>query len=140
MKKLLCIVHHRYNRSPGQRFRIEQFIPHLKNKGWEITYSNMLSEDDDEIFYSSGNYFGKFRIMIKSFFRRLNDLKKAKDYDAVFIYREAYMLGTTFFEKRLSKINTPVIFDFDDSIWLNDTSAGNQNLSWLKNPSKTKKI
>jgi glycosyltransferase involved in cell wall biosynthesis len=33
-----------------------------------------------------------------------------------------------------------LIYDFDDAIWLNDTSQGNENLSWLKKPSKTLKI
>ncbi|MEA1873608.1 MAG: glycosyltransferase family 4 protein [Bacteroidota bacterium] len=139
-KRLLCLIHHRHDRSPGQRFRIEQFLPALQDAGWEIQYSNILNQKDDAVFYVSGHYFGKFRIMIKSFFHRLRDLKRAKKADMVFIYREAFMLGSTFFEKRLSKIQVPVIFDFDDSIWLNDTSAGNQNLSWLKKPQKTAKI
>ncbi|MDA3910422.1 MAG: glycosyltransferase family 4 protein [Bacteroidales bacterium] len=139
-KRLLCLVHHRPDRSPGQRFRIEHFLPALQDNGWEIQYSNILNQKDDAVFYASGHYFGKFRIMIKSFFHRLRDLKQAKKADAVFIYREAFMLGSTFFEKRLSKMQVPIIFDFDDSIWLNDTSAGNQNLSWLKKPQKTAKI
>jgi len=140
MKRLLCLVHHRPDRSPGQRFRIEQFLAALHDAGWEITYSNILNEKDDAVFYAPGHYFGKFRIMVKSFFHRLRDLKKAKQTEAVFIYREAFMLGITFFEKRLAKMQVPVIFDFDDSIWLNDTSAGNKNLSWLKKPQKTAKI
>ncbi|MFP4664752.1 MAG: glycosyltransferase family 4 protein [Bacteroidales bacterium] len=139
-KKLLCIVQHRYDRSPGQRFRIEQFLPHLEANGWDITYSNIISEKDDAVFYASGRYFGKFRIMMKSWLHRLRDLQRANRYDAIFIYREAFMLGSTFFEKRLSKKKPPLIFDFDDAIWLNDTSIGNQNLSWIKKPEKTAKI
>lgn len=139
-KKLLCIVQHRYDRSPGQRFRIEQFLPYMKENNWEITYSNILSEKDDQQFYSSGKYFAKFCIMMKSAFHRFKDIRQANKYDAIFVYREAFMLGTTYFEKRLSKKNPPLIYDFDDSIWLNDTSAGNQNLSWLKKPQKTAKI
>jgi glycosyltransferase involved in cell wall biosynthesis len=139
-KKLLCIVQHRYDRSPGQRFRIEQFLPLLKANGWDVTYSNIISEKDDAVLYASGRYFGKFRIMLKSWFHRLRDLRRATDYDAIFIYREAFMLGSTFFEKRLAKKIIPLVFDFDDSIWLNDTSIGNQNLSWIKKPEKTAKI
>ncbi len=136
-KVLLCLVHHRPDRSPGQRFRIEQFLPALERDAWEIQYSNILNEKDDLTFYASGHYWGKFRIMVKSFFHRLKDIKRAKHADVVFIYREAFMMGTSYIEKRLSKIHTPLVFDFDDSIWLNDTSVGNQNLSWLKKPEKT---
>ncbi len=140
MKKLLAIVQHRQGRSPGQRFRFEHFIPALESAGYEIIFSNIISEKDDKIFYSRGNYFAKLRIVVQSFIHRLRDLKTARNCDLIFIYREAFMLGTTYFEKRLSKTGVPIVFDFDDSIWLNDTSEGNQNLAWLKKTEKTADI
>jgi glycosyltransferase involved in cell wall biosynthesis len=140
MKKILAIMQHRKDRSPGQRFRFEHFIPALEDAGYEVVFSNIINEKDDNVFYSHGNYFAKLRIVIKSFFHRLRDLKTAKTCDLVFIYREAFMLGSTYFEKRFAKLNVPVVFDFDDSIWLNDTSEGNQNLAWLKKPEKTSQI
>lgn len=140
MKKVLAIVQHRKGRSPGQRFRFEHFIPLLENNGYEIIFSNIINEKDDEIFYSHGHYFSKLIIVIKSFMQRVRDIKTAKKCDLIFIYREAFMLGSTYFEKRLAKTGVPLIFDFDDSIWLNDTSDGNKNLSWLKKPGKTAKI
>lgn len=140
MKKLLAIVQHRRGRSPGQRFRFEHFIPALEAAGYEIIFSNIISEKDDKLFYSHGHYWAKFKIVIKSFFHRLRDLRTAGSCDLIFIYREAFMLGTTYFEKRFAKTGVPVIFDFDDSIWLNDTSEGNQNLAWLKKTEKTADI
>ncbi|MBO4613752.1 MAG: glycosyltransferase family 4 protein [Bacteroidales bacterium] len=139
-KRLLLIVHHRPNRSPGQRFRIEQFLPCLEKAGYEVTISNIISEKDDKTFYSHGHYFGKLMFVIKSYFHRLKDVRRAKNFDLIFIYREAYMLGTTIFERKLAKSGVPVIFDFDDSIWLNDTSEGNQNLAWMKRTEKTDEI
>lgn len=139
-KKLLLIVHHRPNRSPGQRFRIEHFLPYLEKAGYEVTFSNIISEKDDKTFYSHGHYFGKLMFVIKSFFHRLKDVRRAKNFDLIFVYREAYMLGTTIFERKLAKSGVPMIFDFDDSIWLNDTSEGNQNLAWMKRPEKTADI
>ena len=139
-KRLLLIVHHRPNRSPGQRFRIEQFLPRLEKAGYEVTFSNIISEKDDKTFYSHGHYFGKLMFVIKSFFHRMKDARQAKNYDLVFVYREAYMLGTTIFERKFAKSGVPMIFDFDDSIWLNDTSEGNQNLAWLKRTEKTNEI
>jgi len=78
--------------------------------------------------------------VIKSFFHRMKDTRRAKQYDLVFVYREAYMLGTTMFERKFAKSGVPMIFDFDDSIWLNDTSEGNQNLAWMKRTEKTDEI
>jgi glycosyltransferase involved in cell wall biosynthesis len=37
-------------------------------------------------------------------------------------------------------LGVPMIFDFDDSIWLQDVSDANRLLGWLKNPAKTSKI
>lgn len=136
MKKLLLIVHHRLNRAPGQRFRIEQFLESLKNAGYEVIVSNIISESDDKKFYAHGKYLFKTWFVVKSFCHRIKDIRTAQKCDLVFIYREAYMLGTNIFERLLAKTKTPVIFDFDDSIWLNDTSEGNQNLAWLKRPEK----
>ena len=139
-KKILYIVPHRLNRSPGQRFRCEHFIPILTENGYSVTYSNLLTAWDDAYFYKKGAYFFKLFIVVKTFLKRLKDVCRAKNYDIVFVYREAFMLGTTMFERALKKRGAKLIYDFDDSIWLNDTSEGNQNLAWLKRTSKTNDI
>lgn len=131
---------HRVNRCPGQRFRFEQYISYLHKKGYDTSISNLLTEQDDELFYKKGNYIAKFIILINSFIKRFADFFSMFKYDIVFIYREAIMVGTSFFERLYSITPAKIIYDFDDSIWLNDTSDGNSNLSWMKNPSKTKRI
>ncbi|MDR2962780.1 MAG: glycosyltransferase family 4 protein [Bacteroidales bacterium] len=140
MKKILYIVPHRLNRSPGQRFRCEHFIPILQQEGYETRYAYLLSAWDDTYFYRQGAYFFKFIVFVKSFFSRLYHVCIARNYDIIFIYREAFMIGTTFFERLLKHTAVPIIYDFDDSIWLNDTSDGNKNLAWLKKTSKTNDI
>lgn len=76
--------------------------------------------------------------MLRSVWKRLKDLRRARKMDIVFIQREALLLGSSFFEKRFYRSGARVIFDFDDSIWLLDTSPGNKTWGWLKNPDKTK--
>jgi glycosyltransferase involved in cell wall biosynthesis len=139
-KKILFLVAHRLGRSPGQRFRFEQYLDYLSENGFDYQISNLIDEQDDKIFYSKGKYFSKARILWKSLMRRRRDLKLAANFDIVFMYRDAHMLGTTFFEKRLKKKPCKLVLDFDDSIWLNDVSQGNQNLAFLKRTSKVKKI
>lgn len=136
-KKILFLVAHRPGRSPGQRFRFEQYLKYLESSGFQYQISYLISEKDDAIFYGKGRWFSKVRIVLKSILRRIVDLQRAAEYDAVFLYREAIMLGTAIFEKALKRRGVKVVLDFDDSIWLNDTSDGNRSLSWLKNPSKT---
>lgn len=140
MKKILFIVAHRPGRSPGQRFRFEQYLEYLSISGIQYDISYLLNEKDDKYFYSKGHYFRKFIILLKTIFIRLKDLKRADNYDVIFIYREAVMFGSTWFEKRFKNKKPRVILDYDDAIWLMDVSAGNKNLKWLKRPSKTSKI
>lgn len=136
-KKILFIVAHRPGRSPGQRFRFEQYLRYFEQSGFECTYSYIISEKDDTIFYSKGHYLKKFLILLKSIFIRLSDLKKAQNFDIIYIYREALMLGSTLFERKFKKKGVKIILDYDDAIWLPDVSNANSNLSWLKNPLKT---
>lgn len=131
---------HRMERSPSQRFRFEQYFDFLESKGINCVFSYIISEKDDKILYSRGHYFSKLKIFIKSVFHRLKDLREAHMYDFVFIQREAFMTGSTYFEKRLANLKPKLFFDFDDSIWLEDKSVQNKNLAFLKNPSKISSI
>ncbi|MBX2964254.1 MAG: glycosyltransferase family 4 protein [Cyclobacteriaceae bacterium] len=142
MKSILFLDMHREGRSPSQRFRYEQYLPLLHKKGYLIAHSFLLNERDDKIFYSQGKYLGKGWILIKSFIKRLSNLIHVHNYDFIFIQREAFMLGTTFFEKLLSRSGAKIIFDFDDSIWLQQVSSTspNKKFNFLKNPGKTAHI
>ena len=140
MKKVLFIGMHRPNRSPSQRFRFEQYFDFLKEKGFECHLSYIISKKDDKILYRNGYYFSKLRIFISSILKRHRHLRKAKNYDYIFIQREAFMTGSTYFERKLSELNIPLIYDFDDAIWLEDESSHHGLLSKLRNPRKTKDI
>ena len=138
--KVLFIGMHRLDRSPSQRYRFEQYFNFLKENGVECELSYLISEKDDIILYQPGKLVGKFVIFTKSILKRLKDIRRAKNYDFVFIQREAFMTGTTFFEHKLSKTKAKIIYDFDDSIWLTDKNEANKKLSFLKNPGKTAEI
>lgn len=136
MSNVLILCAHRPKRSPSQRYRFEQYLPFLEDNGFTFKFSYLLNEKDDQIFYSKGNVLSKAFILFKSFFIRLKDSFQFKKYDIIFIQREASFLGTSYFEKRAFKSGAYVIFDFDDSIWLADTSPGNKKWEWIKKPEK----
>lgn len=140
-KRILYIVQHRYNRSPGQRYRCEQYIPYLEKDGFECVYAPIMpTEQEDKDFYSAGNYFKKLGLFIKGAYRRWQDVQKAKDFDIVYVYREAFMTGTTWFEQQMKKSGAKMVFDFDDAIWNFDVSEGNKALGKLKRPDKVNDI
>ncbi len=139
-KRVLFIGMHRLDRSPSQRYRFEQYFSFLESNNITCELSYLISEDDDKVLYSPGNYFGKFLIFIKSWKQRLKDVKRANSFDYIFIQREAFMTGTTYFEKKFAKSTAKLIFDFDDSIWLEDKNEANEKLAFLKKPGKTSEI
>jgi glycosyltransferase involved in cell wall biosynthesis len=138
--RILFVAAHRPQRSPSQRFRFEQYIDFLTAKGFECDFSYLISEKDDSIFYRPGNLRTKSRFFLKSWWTRLQDVVKARDYDIVFVQREAFMTGSAFFEKLFMKSGAKLVFDFDDAIWHFDISEANRKLGWLKNPRKTERI
>ncbi|MFN8285105.1 MAG: glycosyltransferase family 4 protein [Chitinophagales bacterium] len=140
-KKILYIVQHRFNRSPGQRYRCEQYIKMLEKNGFSCTYSPIITnEEEDKSLYQSRSLFAKGTIFLKAIYRRLKDVIRASQYDIVFVYREAFMTGSLFFEKRLKAAGAKLVYDFDDAIWLPDVSEVNKSLAWLKRPGKTADI
>src|SRR5688572_24648311 len=139
MKKVLFACLHRPDRSPSQRFRFEQFLGYLKEHGYRCNFSWLLNANDDKYFYRPGNLIRKGLIVLKGAVKRFFEIFSASKYDIVFVQREAFMLGTAFFEKQFAK-KTKLIFDFDDSIWMQNVSAVNKKFSFLKNADKTKDI
>lgn len=136
MPSVLILCAHRPKRSPSQRYRFEQYLPFLEQQGFHFTFSYLLNEKDDLTFYSQGNFLAKVVILLKSVFIRMKDVFRFKNYDIIFIQRETTFLGSAYFEKRARKSGAYVIFDFDDSIWLADTSPGNKKWEFIKKPAK----
>lgn len=138
--KFLIIADHRPGRSPSQRFRFEQYLDFLSDHGFEHDFSYLLSEEDDRIFYRPGHIQQKAALVLRSAKKRRSDVKRANEYDFIFIQREAFIGASTWVEKQFARSKAKVIFDFDDAIWKLDISEANKKYGWFKNPQKTFKI
>lgn len=140
MKKILFLAHHRLDRSPGQRYRFEQYFDYFEQNNIICDLANIISEQDDKIMYQSKNYLKKAIVAINAYKTRYFNLKDIQEYNLVVIYREAIPTRSVFFEKMISKKNIPVVLDFDDAIWVKDVSEVNKKLSWFKNEKKIEQI
>lgn len=136
MPEVLILCAHRPKRSPSQRYRFEQYLPFLEQAGFGFTFSYLLNANDDKVFYSKGKELQKILILLKGVLIRIKDVFRYKKYDIIFIQREALFFGTSIFENLAFRSGAYVIFDFDDSIWLADTSPGNKKWEWIKRPKK----
>lgn len=138
--RVLALMPALYDTSPSQRYRLEQWEPLLRERGVEITYEPFEDEELHAFLYKPGMIGKKLRLVTRGLSRRLSLVRKAKDYDLVYILREAALLGPPLFEKLIRQRRVPVVFDFDDAIFVSYRSPANGYLSYLKFASKTKTI
>lgn len=138
--RVLALVPSIHNTSPGQRFRIEQWEPFLRERGVDITFRAFESEDLHRVLYRPGKIGRKLLLVSGAFARRASELRSIETYDAVYLFREATLLGPAVFELFIARSGVPIIFDFDDAIFVPYRSPSNGYLSLLKFPSKTRTI
>lgn len=115
--KILFIVPYP-SQGPSNRYRVEQYLPFLREKGVIYALSPFYCSSAWRIFTQKGNYLLKGPLLIYFWFMRLKDVFRALFYDVVFIHREACPLGDHFFETLLRMTAKKVIYDFDDSVFL----------------------
>jgi glycosyltransferase involved in cell wall biosynthesis len=138
--RILALVPNLYDTSPGQRFRLEQWMPLLRASGVEITLAPFECEELHRLLHQPGRIARKLWLIGRAFGRRVRTLMQVRKYDAIYVFREASMLGPPLFEHWASRTGVPMIFDFDDAIFVPYVSPSNGYLSYLKFPGKTRAI
>jgi glycosyltransferase involved in cell wall biosynthesis len=125
--------------SPSQRYRVEAFQPVLTARGISVRYDWVLDREDLRIFYGPSRAARKAAVAARAFARRARSLARAGDVDVWFVQREAFFLGNQWGEWLASR-RAPVIYDFDDAIWIRAVSPANSRYAWLKNVDKIARI
>ena len=125
--------------SPGQRYRVEAFLPALQRRGIECRYDWLLDRDDLRIFYGREPVARKALVAAKGGLRRLASVARTGGIDAFLVQREAFFLGGAWSEW-LASLRAPLIYDFDDAIWIRTLSEANRGFAWLKNVGKIPRI
>jgi glycosyltransferase involved in cell wall biosynthesis len=138
--RVLALMPGLYDTSPGQRYRLEQWDPLLRERGVEITYAPFEDEELHSVVYQPGRIGKKLQLVTRGLTRRLSTINKARNYDLIYILREAALLGPPLFERLIHQQRLPFVFDFDDAIFVSYRSPSNGYLSYLKFASKTRTI
>ena len=138
---ILFLVPYPQGQAPSQRFRFEQYLNFLQQKGITYDFSSFLDMKTWQLLYKPGHTFQKTQGILNGFFRRANLLFSLHQYHYVFIHREAAPVGPPVFEWLIGKVfRKKIIYDFDDAIWLPNTSASNRIAAQLKWHQKVKNI
>jgi glycosyltransferase involved in cell wall biosynthesis len=138
--RVLALMPGLYDTSPGQRYRLEQWDPLLRERGVEITYAPFEDEELHSVVYQPGRIGKKLQLVTRGLRRRLSTINKARNYDLIYLLREAALLGPPLFERLIRQQRVPFVFDFDDAIFVSYRSPSNGYLSYLKFASKTRTI
>ena len=140
-RRLLVLASKPEGISPSQRFRLEQWAPHLAaDHNIRLDFEPFESPRLTELLYEPGHVLRKGWWTLRDFSRRAGVLKKARDYDAVVIHREAALIGPAIYERLLAAEGIGIIYDFDDAIWSPAQAWGNGLFSRLHFTSKTSAI
>jgi glycosyltransferase involved in cell wall biosynthesis len=125
--------------SPSQRYRVEAFAAKLRERDITISYEWVLDATDLRVFYGRAPLAQKAAVAARAFVRRLDSLATRPAPDVWLVQREAFFLGNHWAEW-LAARRAPVVFDFDDAIWIRAVSAANSRYAWLKNVDKIARI
>ena len=117
----------------GYRYRVAQYIPALEQHGFHVTASPFFTSDFFAIVYDRGRRARKLWMFLRQAARRLAELATAHRYDLVLIYREALPVGPPIIERTLAAlVGRPLVYDFDDAVFLPNASGANKLVSRLK--------
>src|SRR6266566_7282415 len=117
MLRLLTLVHKAPGISPGQRFRYEQWAPHLENDyGIRLEFDAFESPALTDILYREGHIAAKIRLVLADAWRRWHGRHRALEFDGVLIQRQAMLVGGPWVERWLVSRGVPLFYDFDDAI------------------------
>lgn len=138
---ILFLVPYPLGVAPSQRFRFEQYFSALEKNSISFVIVPFLDDKVWDVLYAKGNFGHKIFAVLKGFVKRYLLLFSLAKYDYVFIHREAAPVGPPLLEWLIAKVfRKKIIFDFDDAIWLPNTSESNKFFSILKFYGNTKII
>lgn len=131
MRNILFLFPYPIGTAGSQRFRYEQYLPKLKSDS--LDFQSFIDEATWEVLYKEGHQWAKTKGVFLGFIRRFMLLFRVHKYDVVFVHREATPVGPPIFEWLIAKVwGKKIIYDFDDAIWMTNTSSQNSLASRLK--------
>ncbi|MFN2492460.1 MAG: glycosyltransferase family 4 protein [Pyrinomonadaceae bacterium] len=132
MLNVLTLIPNQYGHAPGQRSSIELWEKVLEPAGFKLHYVPFETARLHEILYQPGRYIAKTKEMIRAYVGRLKLLRNLEPFDAVFVYREAALLGPAFLEKLIARREKPIIYQLDDPLYVPYVSQSNGYFAYLK--------
>lgn len=101
------------------RFRVIQWAPYLERAGFTLSLDAFYSPAAADVLYRRGRHVAKLAHFIAGTVRRFGSLVRApREADLLLVHREAFPLGRRVFFSRLQKFPGPIVYDYDDAMFL----------------------
>jgi glycosyltransferase involved in cell wall biosynthesis len=140
MLKVLFIVPYPID-GPSTRYRVDQYLPFLRANGVDADVLRFVgSRHFFQTMYQPGRVVYKMAYTLSRMVARVAHALKSKNYDVVVVQRESMPYGPPLIERLIVRMGTPLVYDFDDAIYLRRSSSANRWAAALKKPQKTGEI
>lgn len=140
-KHLHFLLIYPLNTAPSQRFRFEQYFPLLDQCGIKYNTNCFYDYQSHAMLYQKKNRPLLLLRLIFCFFRRCIHIFLLSSYDCILIQRGAAPFGPPVFEWVIKYVyRKPIIYDFDDAIWLGPIKKESLLMHWTRSRNKIAKI
>jgi L-malate glycosyltransferase len=137
--RVLVLTPYPYGTVAGPRSSFELWERVLAEAGITLDYAVFETDRLHEVIYTPGHTPEKVWQMALSYAGMVAKSRRARDYDAVLVNREAALIGPAVIERWVAR-NTPILYLLDDPLYVPYRSPSNGLLSYLKAFGKVKTL
>lgn len=114
--KVLALTGHPIE-AAGARYRVLQFLPALRERGFEIEHHSFFSSQEWTNLYEAGAGVDRAMAMLRGTARRAMQLARARSFDVLWVHIWLHPITFPPFDLALRALEVPVVFDFDDAFY-----------------------
>ena len=120
----------------SSRYRVYQYLSYLEAAGIEYDVEPFMSSAMYRLMMRPGHGIRKAVATLKATLHRFAVVRRAKEYDLVYLQRECLPFGSAWLERAIKKQGIKTIFDYDDALFIFKGSTHNKLADRFKRPEK----
>ena len=132
MKKILVLCPSPRGEAASQRFKYEQYFSSWEKEGYSTTVSSFFDKATWDILYKESNLIRKVLGTLRGYLRRFLDILFLDKYDVIYVLMWVTPLGPPLFERIVRMRGKKLIYDFDDSVFLEEERPLSMNFNLSK--------
>ena len=121
----------------SSRYRVYQYVPHLEALGVSCRVESFMDNEMYALSFTPGRTAKKIMATAKALIRRLNALRRFRDYDVIYMQRELFPFGPPWVEKYMKARGARLVFDYDDALFIKKPSRYNVLATLLRSSKKS---